>query len=150
SAQVADIDAISRNLVAGTGAIVGSKVFGEAAQNVLLSGIGLELPTELNLSGEIDDGAPVGGAALSTRTHLEGDCAARGYHYWRLDTVPRDAGPNDLVHAECTGCGREFWRKVRLSRRNSRRTAERRTVPQPTTTPLRPAPIPDSVTTVSE
>jgi hypothetical protein len=150
SAQAADIDAISRKFVAGTAAVVGSKVFGEAAQNVLLSGIGSELPTELNLSGEIDDGAPGGGTVLTTRTHLEGDCAAKGYHYWRFETVPPGAGPNDPVHAQCIGCGREFWRKVRLSRKNSRQTAERRTTRRPTTTPLRPAPLPDSVTTVGE
>jgi hypothetical protein len=148
SAQQADIAALARNLPNAVGAVVGPKCLGESPSYQVGDKL-MDMPARIDLQGEEIDDEIAQCVNLETRTQLQGSCILRGYHYWRIETVQPGADPNDLIRAHCTGCGKTFWRTVRLPRRQ-RRARPARVVPATRVSAQQtPAAMPDAVTAIT-
>jgi hypothetical protein len=143
------ISAQQANIAAPVGnrAVVGSKCLGDAPSYQIGDEL-MDMPSRIELQGENieDEISPSGN--LETRTQLQGSCILRGYHYWRFETVQPDADPDDLVRALCSGCGKTFWRTVRLPRRQGQARPARVVPAARVPAQQMPAAMPDAVTAI--
>jgi hypothetical protein len=148
SARHANIEQLASNLSNGVNAVVGPKCFGTPPPYQVGRSL-TDIPARIDLEGDEIDDEMGPSANLETTTRLEGSCILRGHHYWRFETVPPDAHPDDLVRAHCTGCGKTFWRTVRLPR--GQRRAQPASIMRPERAPSQPtlATVPDTIAAIA-